>query len=41
MINKLIEKIKELIKLVSQIEKLFIKVISLAGWILILIEMFR
>lgn len=32
------EKIKELIKLVAQLEKLTIKIISLVGWILILIK---
>lgn len=34
-------KIKELIKLVTQLEELTIRIISLAGWILILIKLFR
>lgn len=33
-------KIKELIKLVEQLEKLLIRIISLAGWIIILIKLF-
>ena len=41
MINKLIEKAKELYKLLEQIEKLLIKIVSIAGWILILISLFR
>lgn len=32
-------KIKELIKLVEQLEKLLIRIISLVGWILILIKL--
>ncbi len=32
------DKIKELIKLVEQLEKLMIRIISLVGWILILIK---
>lgn len=32
------EKIKELIKLVQQLNKLAIEIISLVGWILILIK---
>ena len=32
------EKIKELIKLVQQLNKLAIEIISLGGWILILIK---
>lgn len=32
-------KIKELIKLVAQLEKLMIRIISLVGWILILIKL--
>lgn len=35
------DKIKELIKLVEQLEKLLIRIISLIGWILILIEMIK
>lgn len=35
---KLADKIKELIKLVEQLEKLTVKIISLVGWILILIK---
>lgn len=41
MINKWVEKIKELNKLVEQLEKLFIKIISLVGWIIILIELIK
>ena len=33
------EKIKELIKLVQQLNKLAIEIISLVGWILILIRL--
>ena len=32
-------KIKELIKLTEQLEKLLIRIISLGGWILILIKL--
>lgn len=32
------DKIKELIKLVEQLEKLMIRIISLVGWVLILIK---
>ncbi len=32
-------KIKELIKLTEQLEKLLIRIISLVGWILILIKL--
>lgn len=35
------DKIKELIKLVEQLEKLLIRIISLLGWILILIELIK
>lgn len=41
MINKWVEKIKELNKLVAQLEKLLIKIISLVGWIIILIELIK
>lgn len=41
MINKWVEKIKELNKLVAQLEKLFIRIISLVGWIIILIELIK
>ena len=41
MINQWVEKIKELNKLVAQLEKLLIKIISLVGWILILIELIK
>nr|DAU25766.1 MAG TPA: hypothetical protein [Caudoviricetes sp.] len=34
-------KIKELIKLIEQLEKLMIRIISLVGWILILIELLK
>lgn len=33
------DKIKKLSKLVAQLEKLVIRIISIAGWILILIKM--
>lgn len=33
-------KIKELTELMAQLEKLLIRIISLVGWILILIKMF-
>ena len=33
-------KIKELTELVAQLEKLLVRIISLVGWILILIKMF-
>nr|DAN19760.1 MAG TPA: GENERAL CONTROL PROTEIN GCN4, NUCLEUS, DNA-BINDING, PROTEIN EXPORT.08A [Caudoviricetes sp.] len=39
--NQVESKIKELIKLVGQLEKLIIRIISLVGWILILIKLFR
>lgn len=35
------DKIKELIKIVKLLEKLVIALISLIGWILILIEIFK
>lgn len=35
---KLIEKIKELSEIADEIEKLLIKIISLVGWIILLIE---
>ncbi len=35
------DKIKELIKLIKQLEKLLIKLISLVGWLLILIEIIK
>ena len=34
-----IEKIKELIKLVQQLNKLMIEIISLVGWVTILIKL--
>lgn len=37
--EELIQKIKELIKLLTQIEKLLIKLVSAVGWLLILIEL--
>ena len=37
--EELIQKIKELIKLLAQIEKLLIQLISVVGWLLILIEL--
>ena len=33
-------KIKELIKLVAQLEELTIRIISLVGWIMILVKLF-
>jgi len=40
-VNQVESKIKELIKLVGQLEELTIRIISLVGWILILIKLFR
>jgi uncharacterized membrane protein len=37
--QKVTKKIKELAKLVAQLNKLLIKVISLVGWVLILIHL--
>lgn len=37
--QKTLEKIKELNKLLEQLEKLMIRIISLVGWILILIKL--
>lgn len=34
-------KIKELIKLCNQLEKLIIRIISLVGWIMILVKLFQ
>lgn len=34
-------KIKELIKLCNQLDELFIRIISLVGWIMILVKLFR
>lgn len=34
-------KIKELIKLCDQLEKLIIRIISLVGWIMILVKLFQ
>lgn len=34
-------KIKELIKLVGQLEELVIRIISLVGWIMILVKLFQ
>ena len=39
--NKVESKIKELIKLCDQLEKLIIRIISLVGWIMILVKLFR
>lgn len=33
------EKIKELIKIVEQLEKLLVRIISLIGWIIILLNL--
>ena len=38
-VTTLERKIKELIKLVEQLEKLMIRIISLVGWVLILIKL--
>lgn len=35
------KKIKKLIKLVQQLNKLMIEIISLVGWVLILIKLFQ
>lgn len=37
--QKALQKIKELNKLLTQLEKLMIRIISLVGWILILIKL--
>lgn len=41
MIDKWIEKVKKLRKLLKEIAKLLIELISISGWILVLIELFR
>ncbi len=38
--RELTEKVKELIKLVQQLNKLMVEIISFVGWILILIKLF-
>ncbi len=40
-IKKAIETAKELQKLVAQLEKLTIQIVSIVGWILILIHLFQ
>lgn len=40
MMKDLIQKVKELNKLLEQFEKLLIRIISITGWILILIKLF-
>lgn len=40
-IRKATETVKELLKLVEQIEKLMIRIISLIGWILIIILLLK
>ncbi len=40
-IRKATETVKELLKLVEQIEKLVIRIISLLGWILIIILLLK
>ncbi len=40
-VEKLKDKIKELIEVVEELEKLVIKIISLVGWILILIYLLK
>lgn len=40
-IRKATETVKELLKLVEQIEKLMIRIISLLGWILIIILLLK
>lgn len=37
----LIQKVKEFNKLLAQIEKLLIRVISIVGWLFILIQLFQ
>lgn len=37
----LIERAKELNELFDQLEKLLIKIISIAGWLLILVQIFK
>lgn len=39
--DRLLSKIKELNEIVGEIEKLTIKIISLIGWIIVLIEMLK
>lgn len=39
MVKGLIQMIKELNKLVTQLEKLLIKIISIVGWLLILLDL--
>ena len=41
MIDKWIEKVKKLRILLKEIAKLLIELISISGWILVLIELFR
>lgn len=38
--DRLIEAIKKLTELTAQLDKLLIKIISLLGWVLILIDLF-
>lgn len=40
-IKKAVETVKELQKLVAQLEKLTIQIVSIVGWILILIHLFN
>lgn len=40
-IRSLTETVKELLKLLEQIEKLTIRIISLLGWILIIINLLK
>jgi hypothetical protein len=40
-IRELTEKVKELIKLVAQLNKLLIEVVSTIGWILIIISLLK
>ena len=40
-IQALTETVKELLKLFAEVEKLTIKIVSLVGWILILIKLFQ
>lgn len=41
LIRKASETVKELIKLVKQLDELLIRIISLAGWIIILIHLLK
>lgn len=40
-IKKLTRKVKELIRLAATVEELLIRIISIIGWIMILISLFK